>query len=380
MQHRIILFFLLGITFVAFGAAPPTALGQEAPSVRAYANAPGWITVNWEHSGEGVYWFEVHRLDAPYNENAFILLAKSYNRTDGLTDKNLKANTVYKYRVCAVYASSWTCSDWVSARTLAPPPSSGGPSGGTSAPPKHGLRTPNLSATSNAPFSITLHWGSDSSDLYTLGNVQLYRDGQITYDAKKYGGFTADYNDGGGMYDSATKQWTGPPLRPNTEYVYRVCFIGFAEAAGQTKCSISIAAIGKPIAPTALAGVNWSKSRIPGGRLKGVSAAAITLRRVILATWRNTDIPGRFITVEREDQMPQGARGPVGPNRLERFGPAWIEIHRIPAKGDPTDDVVDITSEGPDPLVKPGNNYRVCAVVPALGDAGKVCSAPTTVP
>jgi len=134
MRHSTIVVFLFGLTLLAFGAFPESVNGQEAPRTLIQANAPGWITVHWEHTGQDVYWFEVHRQDPPYTENSFVFLAKSVNRADSLTDKNLKADTTYKYRVCAVYASSWTCADWVSVRTLSPPPpSSGGSSGG--APP-----------------------------------------------------------------------------------------------------------------------------------------------------------------------------------------------------------------------------------------------------
>ena len=101
------------------------------------------------------------------------------------------------------------------------------------------------------------------------------------------------------------------------------------------------------------------------------------------ANWRNTGIPGQFITVEREDQVVQGGGGKAGLKRSLR-GPAWIEMERTKAKDDPTTLVVDLTSEiqNPlqNPLTQPGNSYRLCAVVPRLGAAGKVCSAPTTVP
>jgi len=381
MRHNIILVFLFSITLLAFASAPAPALGQEAPSVSARANAPGWITVYWEHSGADVYWFEIERQDPPYRDDSVVLLAKSYNRTDSLTDKNLKADTTYKYRVCAVYAYSRTCQDWLSVRTLPPPPpSSGGSSGGTSSPPKHQLRTPNLTATTNSPVAISLHWGSDSNDLYTLGNVQLYRDGRVTFDVKEYGGFTANYEDGGRMYHAATKQWTGQSLRANTEYIYKVCFIGFADANGETKCSNEITAMGKPIPPTPLADVALSKDRARRAQsARGMGRVSTELGTIISASWHKTsdppDIPGQYITMEREDRTIL-SRGP-----FVRVGLAWIELKRIKAKGDPTVITVDVTPEGPEiGTDKPGNIYRVCAVVPALGAGGKVCSSPWTLP
>ncbi len=383
MRHSFSPKFLFGITLLALTSALLPAFGDEPPSVQAYPNSPGWITVMWEHPGTDVYWFDVYRQN-PDKSTQFVV--RSYNRTDNHTDKGLQPDTLYKYSVCAVYAYSQSCSDWVSAKTMPPPPPP--PSNGTvqNAPqtPKHQLRTPNLTATSNAPNFITLHWGSDSSDLYTLGNVQLYRDGRITYDSKKYGGFTADYNDGGRMYDSTTKQWTGQPLRPNTEYTYKVCFIGFNEAEGQIICSREIVAMGQPIAPTVPANVAISKSRIPvPTRGPGRLAAAVALRTVIFANWRSPDptkgeIPGQFITVERLDRVITGNRNRIA---ASMFANAWIEIDRIKAKGDPTSLSVDITPSGlPNPTDTPGNSYRLCAVVPALGAGGKVCSAPATLP
>src|SRR5712691_6346602 len=188
MRHNIVLIFLFGLTLLAFGAVPESVNGQEPPRTLVQANSPGWITVSWEHTGQDVYWFEIHRQDPPYTENSYVLLAKSENRTDSLTDKNLKADTTYKYRVCAVYLSSWTCADWVSVKTLSPPPPP--PSGGSGgAPPAEvgapcagcasgrtpPLRTPGLTATTDHPLIITLHWGDGQA--WYLKNAQLYRSG-----------------------------------------------------------------------------------------------------------------------------------------------------------------------------------------------------------
>jgi len=367
--------FILFAVLLTLGSIATSVKGQETPIIDLRANAAGWITVYWEHTGKDVYGFVIERQDAPYTENNIVVVGQSVNNTDSLTDKNLRADTIYNYRVCAVYAYSRTCSDWKSARTLPPPPPpSGGSTGGTSSKPKHELRTPNLTATSAHPITIMLHWGSDSSDLYTLGNVQLYRDGQVTFDAKKYGGFIADYQDGGKMYDSVRKEWTGQALRANTEYTYKVCFIGFSEADGETKCSNEITAMAQPIAPTALADVNISKLsgargvRNASGNSRIVGSVRITT--LISAHWRNTDLPGQFITLERENR--------VQLDRM-RVGPAWDEIARISAKSAPTEASADITANGPELGTQHLNNYRVCAVVPALKSAGKVCSPAVTV-
>ena len=360
-----------GLVLLALGSGATSAQAQEAPRIDLRANAPGWITVYWEHSGKDVYSFVIERQDPPYSDNNISLVGQSTNNTDSLIDKNLRADTTYKYRVCAVYAYNRTCSDWKSARTLPPPPPpSGGSTGGTSSNPKHELRTPKLTATTNHPLMIMLHWGSDSSDLYTLGNVQLYRDGQIAYDAKIYGGLVADYQDNGKLFDSASQQRTGQSLRANTEYTYKVCFLGFGDADGETKCSNEITAMPQPIAPTALADVSISKSSAARG-VRNASAnsrivGSVRIATLISARWRNTDLPGQFITIERENR--------VQLDRL-RVGPAWDEITRISAKGAPTEASADITPNGPELGTQHLNNYRVCAVVPALKSAaGKVCS------
>jgi hypothetical protein len=367
--------FFCGLALLALGSVATSAQAQEKPIISLRANAPGWITVYWEHTGKDVYYFVIERQDPPYSDNNILFVGKGYNNTDSLTDKNLRADTTYNYHVCAVYAYNRACSDWQSARTMpAPPPSSGGSSGGKSSPPKHELRTPSLTATTNHPLVIELHWGHDSSDLYTLGNVQLYRDGQVTFDGKKYGGFIPDYQDNGKLYDSARQEWTGQPLRANTEYTYKVCFIGFSEAEGETKCSNEITAMPQPIVPTALADVNISKSSQASGVRNAAAnsriVGSVRIATVISARWRNTDLPGQFITLEREDR--------VQLDRL-RVGTAWDEIARISAKSAPTEASADITPKGPELGTQHLNNYRVCAVVPVLKAAGKVCSPSVTV-
>ena len=163
-MRRTILVILFSLTLLAFASVPGSVIGQESPRIFTQANAPGWITVSWEHSGADVYYFVIERQNAPYTDNSVFLIAKSENRTDSVTDKSLSANTLYKYHVCAVYAYSRTCSDWVSVRTLPSPPSSGGSSSGTPPPSTHPpLRAPDLTATTDHPLLITLHWGNDQA-------------------------------------------------------------------------------------------------------------------------------------------------------------------------------------------------------------------------
>ena len=358
MQKNIIRAFLFGLALLAIGSAAESAYAQEAPRILAQANAPGWITVSWEHSGQDVYYFAIERQDAPYTDNSVFFIAKSENRTDSVTDKNLQGNTLYKYHVCAVYAYSRTCSDWVSVRTLAaPPPRSGSSSG--SAPPAHPpITAPELTATTDHPLIITLHWGSDQA--YQLKNAQLYRNGEIVFDAQQLkqagrGGFQPDFRDS--------------VPRANTKYTYKVCFTSLYYI-DDTKCSQEITASGQLIAPTAPAHVTVSQEKSTGNP-RDLTAR---IRTFITARWRNTPpgltyLPGKFISLEREDR--------VQLDRL-RVGPAWIEIKQISADRDPTEIVVDVTPDTPELLTQRGNSYRVCAVLPALGAAGKVCSTITS--
>lgn len=356
MRHNIVLGLLFGVTLLAFASGPESVKGQEPPSVRAGANAPGWITVYWEHTGADVYYFVIERQDPPYIDNSVFLIAKSYNRTDSLTDKNLKAATTYKYHVCAVYLDHRTCSDWVAVTTLSPPPSPSGSAGSAPAPPAHPyLRAPELTATTDHPLTITLHWGDDQA--YQLKNAQLYRNGQLIYDAQQLkasgsGGFQPDYRD--------------VVARANTKYTYKVCFIALYYV--DTKCSNEIAASGKPVPPTAPSNMTVSQEKVQGNPRDLTSR----IRTVVTARWRNTPIgqgfiPGQFLVLEREDR--------VQLDRL-RVGPAWVEIKQISADHDPTEVTADTTPEGPELLTQRGNNYRVCAVLPVLGPAGKVCSSP----
>src|SRR5215216_940822 len=244
--------FLFVLTLLAFMAVPKSVNGQEPPSVLTQANAPGWITVLWEHTGEGVFWFEIHRQDPPYTENSFVFLAKSLNRTDSLIDKNLRANTIYKYRVCAVYAYSRSCTDWVSVRTLLPPP--GGSSGSPPPPPaRTPLTTPEITATQDQdPKHILLYWGDDPGwQKYEgddakrkhpqLNNIVVYQNGplystlRVVYDARKF--------EGSIWYGNLISRISyTDTVRANTMYTYKVCFTSRDD---ETKCSNEIAARGR---------------------------------------------------------------------------------------------------------------------------------------
>jgi hypothetical protein len=376
MPRNIIIVFLFGLTLSAFGAVPESVNGQEAPSVVAYANAPGWITVLWEHTGIGVFWFEIHRQDPPYAVNSFFLVAKSANRTDSLIDKNLRADTIYKYRVCAVYSYSQSCTDWISVKTQSPPPAG---SSGSPPPARAPLATPGITATQDQdPKHIVLDWSGDPGWSYygTDWNARPeYKHPRLNNVVVSYG-IPSNSRSSVSLYDAQkfTPIWYGnlisllsvtASVRANTVYTFKVCFTSRDD---ETKCSNEITSKGKPVEPTAPADVKVVQDKLRGN----ATDLTARIRTLITASWRNTDIPGRFITLEREDR--------VQLDRL-RVGAAWVEIKRISAEPrwtgegwDPTELTVDVTPEGLELLTRRGNSYRVCAVVPALGTAGKVCS------
>jgi hypothetical protein len=383
MRHKIIFAFLFSLILLAFASVTKPVNGQEPPRTLVQVNSPGWVTVSWEHTGEGVYWFEVHRQDPPYTENSYVPVAKSENRTDSVTDKNLKANTVYKYRVCAVYAYNWTCADWVSVRTLsAPTSSSGTPSGSAPPPPvQPPFATPQIRATRDQDPSWLLldwsgdpgwqeyaKWGNPPTPTYQhpqLKQVELYKDiagnsksSKPFYDAL---GWIVQSENGGGVVSLLSLR---PSILRNTAYTFKVCFT----TNDERKCSKEITASGKPVAPTAPVGVVLTQDQTLG----------------VKAGWSNPDnfIPGQFITLEREDGVPTPLRTMDSRGRVQteqsQLKPTWIQIGKINDYPDPVypnEITADAPPTGLQLRTEKGNNYRVCALVPELGAAGKVCSS-----
>lgn len=436
MRKNLIRGFLYSITLLAFGSASLRALAQEVPSIRVQPNAPGWVTVYWSHSGYNVYYFAIQRQDPPYSDRSIVVAFTTAAPSGQWTNAGLNANTTYKYRVCAVSGTSPTCSGWASATTQAAPASTSGTvapiiSGHDDAPDSITIRW----TSSESYGSYNVRWAekghaeaqdeigtSGTSGSHTVGGLQPNRD----YLFKVQGCHRTLYGSSCG-YWSATLQVTTPvpppppptapvlsvsspdprriiiswsvsaaqqithtliqrdratyrdsagaiiqlddqAVRPNTEYRYRVYLTNRVGTA-----SNEVTAMGKPIIPSAPGNVTFSKIRVPSGR----PGVAMTLRPVISVNWRNGEIPGQFVTVEREDRVMMGGKAVVS----RMFANAWLEIQRIIAKTDPTGTMLDIASASPaNPMDRPGNNYRVCALVPALGAAGKVCSPPTTVP
>jgi hypothetical protein len=336
-----------------------SAEGSEAPHVATFPNAPGWITVVWEHSGKDVYGFVVERQGPPYTESAILAVATLNDPTREFTDMNLRAGTTYNHRVCAVYDYHRTCSQWARTSTLPPPPSSS--KTGSSPPPPSPpppLSTPVLRVKSTSSKSIGLEWDYDYADRLT--SMALYRDGQFIFDGAIPGNFTSSHSD--------------VVPRFNTEYTYKLCFSNPDE---KDKCSEPVTAMGTPVPPTAPVDVRVAAVKHPGGAALG-GAVRLRPKSVIDVTWRNTDVPGQFVTIEGLDTHIPGdiiAGGAIRTGSQQR----WIESKRVNAKDDPASLSMDL----PRSLISSDaglTTYRVCALVPKLGEGGKVCSQPVSLP
>jgi hypothetical protein len=204
------------------------------------------------------------------------------------------------------------------------------------------------------PKQIALGWGF-SDHRYAVIHIPVYRDGQQVHDV------SGDDNRGWLQLGCGGCDYVDNVPLPNTEYAYQVCFV--EEITLIKKCSKEILAKGKPIAPTAPADVTLSIAQRQVSQ-PGTSTLPQT-RTIISARWRNTETPGEFITLEREDRAQL--------DRL-RVGASWTELQRISAKVSPTDISAVVTPERVEVGAQQGNSYRVCAVVSELGAAGKMCS------
>lgn len=422
-SRQIVFYFLHAVALLAFGSASTIVRAQDAPEVRTEPNAPGWITIAWKHKADGPTSYVVERQDPPASWQYLV-------STGTHTDMNLKASTTYKYRVCAVDDNDEkTCSEWTSETTMPPASSTsyskpvitekivtpdririswssttqygsfnvrwsekGTPAGqenirgngksgsfevrglvpgrtfvfliqgcnwgllgsGCSdwavielstplSPPPHPT-APAVTASASSPSQIVLSWPMNESE--RIAGVVIERDGRKHVEQS---GALSRYDD---------------TVRPNTEYAYRVCLTNQTGTA----CSNATTAMGRPTVPSALADVKFTRLRSSGAGGGILSGDAARIHTIVRSNWRNVGTPGQFITLERED------RGPVDPIRVGTF---WTEVNRISAKTDPTEISIEARPPGPQVGIKEGNIYRVCAVVPALGRGGKVCSTPS---
>ena len=94
---------LLTFSAIAIGLALVPARAAERPTVYVQPNAPGMITINYEHAGDdGVEYFRIERDGAE--------IKTAYTPEGQLVDSDLQPSTQYTYRVCAVYPDEEACS------------------------------------------------------------------------------------------------------------------------------------------------------------------------------------------------------------------------------------------------------------------------------
>ena len=88
--------------------------GEAPSSVSSFANAPGMVTITWNHSGDNVFWFVIE-LESP---GAF-WLADRDKRVWSIT--GLQPSHTYRFRVCAVHEFDRSCSGLTTVTTFARP-------------------------------------------------------------------------------------------------------------------------------------------------------------------------------------------------------------------------------------------------------------------
>lgn len=210
------------------------AVAAEVPTVTVQANAPGWITVNYYHSGlNGVVGYFIERQEP----NARIT---SYSPNGQWTDSYLTPSTTYAYRVCAVYPTEKdpVCSTWVQATTLPPPP------------PPTNMSPPNITDVGVTTDSLTVSWGAIGEYSKILARLED----------------TAGHSDQRDLQSRANAAYTFRGLKADTEY--RISLKGCSRTLLGSSCgpwsaavSIKTAAIPTPPPPPKMT-VEHSKNSV----------------------------------------------------------------------------------------------------------------------
>jgi hypothetical protein len=342
-----------------FGASPAAAEGM-APTVFAYPSGPPvaqeGITVRWEVQDTGVFWVVVQRESPPASWTF-------YQTVGNMHDTGLLRDREYRYRACAVYAYSEACSDWVGARVPSPaPPAPSQPSQPSQpAPPppvapkplpQPELRAEGAGNTFPNYGLVRLTWTNpvDGDQRSVLTGMEWYQNGKVIYSG------------------TDTIQRDAPVRANSGPYRYQLCI----KNAVDEQCSTEVTASPTPTKPTAPTSVKLERIDLPGGR--GPNGILLRPKHRVSVTWFNTDVPGTFYTVERQDS--RATRNPDRNSPVQYLSSTfWQELERV--NGEESSALVDPQMRGELTLTI-GTAYRVCAVVPALGNEGKVCSAPVS--
>jgi hypothetical protein len=198
------------------------ALASETPTITVQANAPGWITVNYYHSGlNGVVGYAIERQEPAAR-------ITSYSPNGQWTDTYLTPSTTYAYRACAYYSNQNepVCSAWVQATTLPPPP------------PPTNMSPPNITDVGVTTDSLTVSWGAIGEYSKILARLED----------------NAGHSDQRDLQSRANAAYTFRGLRPDTPY--RISLKGCSRTLLGSSCgpwsqavSIKTAAIPTPPPP-----------------------------------------------------------------------------------------------------------------------------------
>lgn len=228
-----------------------SAQDEKPSNVRAFPNAPGMITIVWDHSGKDVYWFVLEQESPP-----------AVNQMD--RDKRawsvlgLQPSRTYRYQICAVYAYHRKCSSedgigYVSVTTMppervgggAPPPTT--PSTPPPGPAPKALYSPVIRAWPNRVLAgsqavVQLKWVNpvDATQFTLLKRMDWYRDGEY-FNSSNF----------------ATGPEMGDTVKPNATHRYKLC----VENAVNRICSAEIFASSTGVAAS-FESVNYPKRYI----------------------------------------------------------------------------------------------------------------------
>lgn len=346
----------------ALAGATTAAAEGKAPTVFAYPSGPPvtqeGITVRWELQDTGSVYIVVERESPPASWVRYV-------GTGTLQDTGLLRDREYRYRACAVYAFSTSCSDWVGARVPSPAPSSPPPS--QPAQPAQ----PAPPAPKPLPQPVLRAEGAGNT-FPNYGVVRLTWENPVEGDQRQL--LTGmDWYQNGKFVNTAYVNVYNAPVLPNSgPYRFQLCI----KNAVDEQCSEEVTASPTPTKPTAPTDVKLEAIDLPGGR--GPNGILLRPKHRVSVSWFNTDIPGTFFTIERQDTRAKRNSDPNGP--VEYLSTTfWFEMERLSAAGLPTSALVDPELRG-ELTLSIGKTYRVCAIVPALDNETKVCSQPVTLP
>lgn len=367
MPFFLICLLLLGIADNA--AAQPA---PDLPRPIIFVNPVGppvaseGIRVSWSYEGTGVYYFVIER-EEPYD-------CWTREEFQGyIDDTSVQRGRTYRYRVCAVYEVTRACDvqgdqGWVSALVPTPqgnPPTTPPPPPPPPPPPQPlPLPLPVLRVEASGISLMHLTWVNllNNTQLNLLTDMSWYRDGSA---------FAQDRGFRASDIEDAVPPNSGP-------YRYQLCIAN----AVDRQCSEESIAGPPPITPTAPNNVQVSREFLPGGRTP--DGIVLRPRHVVRVTWGSAPtIPGVFLTVERNDTRITRNPDPNSPVPFIQQS-FWSEVERLTVnirnRPFPFSAIVNDLSVSVDPSLRVGKTYRVCSVVPILGEAGKVCSQTASLP